>query len=251
MPFFWPRAAQKLLPGTAERLLTTQQTSLCRDWEQVQSRYPQIAWDDYVHAWFVVSTRAFYQETPQTLPYPELDRLALLPVADLFNHAVTGCKVSKSDDGYCITADREYLRGEPVHLSYGDHSNDFLLAEYGFLLQYNTNDRFDPEDLISPEFSAEETAPLRQMKDLAALRQVCGPPTREDTLADEGRLGNISGAVDNVRMSELLSKLLEEIEKYHSATSALGDNDQGCQTLLLQRWDQIGELVREASWLST
>ncbi|KAJ3499533.1 hypothetical protein NLG97_g244 [Lecanicillium saksenae] len=251
IPFFWPKAAQELLPRTAKRLLDEQENNFRRDWEQFQSGYSHVASEDYMHAWFVVNTRAFYQETRQTLLYPWRDRLALLPVADLFNHAAAGCKVSYCADSYDIIADRQYLEGEEVYTSYGEHSNDFLLAEYGFLLSHNTKDRFDPEDFVSSRLNAEETTLLKQMKTLVALRQICGPATEEEFLRDEGWFEGTSETVDKVRLQKLLAKLLEEVERYRQDVLALNDNIQGYQTLLLQRWNQIDELVRKAIQLST
>lgn len=253
IPFFWPQAAQELLPGTAKRLLNKQQSSFRRDWEQLRSGYPHVISEDYMHAWFVVSTRAFYQETRETLLYPWHDRLALLPVADLFNHAASGCNVSYCDDSYDIIADRRYSQGDEVCTSYGEHSNDFLLAEYGFLLQNNAHDRFDPEDLISSELNAKETALLKQMKTLGALRQFCGPATEDEEtrLEDEGWLQSTSEAVDNVQLRQLLTRFLEEIKRYRQDVLALGEGNQGYQTLLLQRWNEIDALVRKAMQLGT
>ncbi|KAM3455310.1 hypothetical protein MY3296_002498 [Beauveria thailandica] len=134
--------------------------------------------------------------------------------------------------------DREYGKGDEVCTSYGEHSNDFLLAEYGFLLQNNANDRFDPDDLISSRFSLEETALLKQMKTLAALDQLCGPAT-----PDEGRVENTPGAIDHVRLQKLLAKFLEEIKGRRQDVLALDDGKEGYRTLLLQRWDQIDELA--------
>lgn len=229
IPFLWSQAAQNLLPGAAKSLLDKQQSSFGRDWEQFRSAYPNAASEDYIHAWFVVSTRAFYQETRQTLPYPWHDRLALLPVADLFNHAAVGCKVSYCADSYEIIADRKYLKGDEVCTSYGEHSNDFLLAEYGFLLQNNTNYRFDPDDLMTRELNAEESALLQQLKTVAVLRQVCGPGTEEKALCDDdGWFENRSATVDNVKLRELLTKCLEGIEGHRQAVLALGGSNQGC-----------------------
>ncbi len=251
IPFLWSQAAQSLLPGAAKSLLDEQQSSFSRDWEQFQGAYPNVASEDYMHAWFVVSTRAFYQETRQTLRYPWHDRLALLPVADLFNHAAVGCKVSYCADSYEIIADRKYWKGDEVCTSYSEHSNDFLLAEYGFLLQNNANDRFNPNDLMTPELNSEESALLKQLKTVAVLRRVCGPGTEEQALCDDDGWFEIrSATVDDVKLRELLTKCLEGIEGHRQAVLALGGSSQGCQALLLQRWTQIDELVRKAVQLS-
>ncbi|KAJ3494272.1 hypothetical protein NLG97_g4184 [Lecanicillium saksenae] len=252
IPFFWSQPAQALLPGTAQRLLKAQQRNFSRDWEKVQSAFPQVSRQDYAHAWFVVSTRAFYQETEETLQYPWLDRLALLPVADLFNHAAIGCKVQYNTDGYDVVADRSYSEGDEVYTSYGEHSNDFLLAEYGFLLQNNTHDRFDPEDLAPPDLSVEDTALLKQMKTIPMLRQVCGPASEEEFIPGFKR-SNVTpaGAYDRSQLRKLQSKLLTEAKERRSHVVASSDCTEDQKATLLQRWGQIEELVQKAIRLST
>ncbi|KAJ6782410.1 hypothetical protein PWT90_06184 [Aphanocladium album] len=248
-PFFWPEAAQALLPGAAKRLLQEQQRNFNRDWEHVRGAFPQITWQVYAHAWFVVNTRAFYHETEETLRYPWVDRLALLPVADLFNHAAVGCQVSYSSDGYEIIADRTYSKGEEVCTSYGDHSNDFLLAEYGFVMQNNTHDRFDPEDLAPPGLGAEETALLKKMKTMVVLRPMCGPAVEDGIVP--GFKENDEGMVDNSQLQELLSKFLQETKRHTSSVTVLDEGEEGYKAVLLLRWNQIEELVQKAIRLSS
>ncbi|KAJ4161681.1 uncharacterized protein LMH87_007706 [Akanthomyces muscarius] len=215
IPFFWPEAAQKMLPGAAKRLLDKQRSTFGRDWEQFQSGYPKVASEDYMHAWFVVSTRAFYQETRQTLRYAWRDRLALLPVADLFNHAAVGCKVSYGADSHEMIADRKYSKGDEACTSYGEHSNDFCW----------------------PKLNAEEAALLKQMKTAAALRQVCGPATEEEALRDDdGWFEKTSATIDGVKLRELLTKCRGRIQGHRRDVLALGDSSERYQALLRQRW---------------
>ncbi|KAK5652776.1 hypothetical protein OQA88_9632 [Cercophora sp. LCS_1] len=107
LPFFWSEQLQQLLPEPAK---------------------------GFERSWFVVSTRTFYYITPETEKYPPEDRIALVPVADMLNHAESGCEVLITTDGFTITSDRAYRPGQEVKISYGGHPNDFLLAEYGFVL---------------------------------------------------------------------------------------------------------------------
>lgn len=246
LPFFWPASAQKLLPSAAKRLLDNQQRSFQKDWEHFRSGYPGTPPDAYKHAWFVVNTRAFYQETQETLRYPWHDRLALLPVADLFNHAAVGCQASFSADSYEIIADRDYRIGDEICTSYGDHANDFFLAEYGFLLQDNDYDRFDPEGLLSSEPSAEEAKLVKHMKTSAVLRQVCGPPTEEEHLFDDEEWSEEDlEEADDVQVCKLLAKFLKSIDGYRRDVEKLADGKQGYKALLLQRWNEIDQLVRK------
>lgn len=254
IPFFWPEEAQKLLPGAAKHLLENQQTKFHRDWEQLRRGHPRVALDDYKHAWFIVSSRSFYQETPRTLRCPWEDRVALMPVADLFNHAAVGCKVSYSEEGYEITADRDYHPGDEICTSYGNHTNDFLLVEYGFVLDDSTCDRFDPVDLISSALGSEEAALLWQMRRSPAYQQVCGPATEEGGVYDDAgwdEEDQPERQVDHVRLCQTLaSKCVEEIKERRREVSTLGDGSQLYQRLLLERWDQIDKLVQKAIRLS-
>lgn len=63
--------------------------------------------------------------------------MALNPFADCFNHADEGCKVEYGPIGFKISSDRVYEKDEEIYISYGSHSNDFLLVEYRFILLEN------------------------------------------------------------------------------------------------------------------
>ncbi|KAG8406247.1 hypothetical protein J3459_019286 [Metarhizium acridum] len=126
-PLLGTGGLQDLLPAGARRLVDRQEAALERDWAAFHEAFPGVARDAYLRCWFLVGTRAFYHETDATLLYPWEDRLALLPVADMFNHAgVPGCSVAFSPEAYTVTATRACARGDEVFLSYGEHSNDFF-----------------------------------------------------------------------------------------------------------------------------
>lgn len=111
--------------------------------------------------------------------------MALQPVADLFNHTdlqgqpppsrssstestdaaqgnststspddKRGCHVSYDDGGFTITTSRPYETGEELHICYGQHGNDFLLVEYGFLLTSNRWDEVRLDEVILPLLEA-------------------------------------------------------------------------------------------------
>lgn len=260
VPYFWSKSLQELLPVEAKTLLAKQQATFRRDWEQFKIGFPDTNMQDYLYAWFLVSTRAFYYETPQTLLYPWHDRLALLPVADLFNHAATGCSVSYSLSGsYTITADREYLEGEEVCTSYGHHSNDFLLAEYGFVLPDNSADLVSLDDVILPKLSGEQKASLNEKGELgnfmlsadskpcdrtkAALHQLLnGAATKSDGGLDSQNTPSGTDAL----LSSLLAELLNRIKSTRKAifTSDAGTASQ--RAVLVQRWDQIEAILKQS-----
>ncbi|OIW22593.1 SET domain-containing protein [Coniochaeta ligniaria NRRL 30616] len=111
-PFFWHENLQNLLPKPAKELLNKQQATFREHWCLVSAAFPQLRQEEYLHSWFLAGTRSFYYVTSEMEKYPIDDRLALMPVADLFNHAETGCDVSFTPDGYHVLADRVYRAGE-------------------------------------------------------------------------------------------------------------------------------------------
>ncbi|KAI4278769.1 MAG: hypothetical protein L6R38_005167 [Xanthoria sp. 2 TBL-2021] len=119
-------------------LLQKQRRKLKADWEKVGEALPNMSFERYVHYWLLVSTRTFYFEMPGVKTHPPRDdRIVMCPFIDLFNHNDTGCNVHYADTGYTVTTDKTYDPGDEVYVSYGQHSNDFLLVEYGFVLNSN------------------------------------------------------------------------------------------------------------------
>jgi hypothetical protein len=136
---------------------------------------------------------------PKNVPKNRDDCMALNPFADYFNHtspnAPTCCNVCSTSTsplspltpislkqdiyhklthsqvaftaaGYTITTRPHPTptipAGSEIHISYGNHSNDFLLAEYGFIMSENEHDLISLDDLLLPLFSASQKAPLEE-----------------------------------------------------------------------------------------
>lgn len=163
LPFWWAQEAQSLLPEAASDLLRTQKQRLQSDWQVVSTKLPTTSFDQYTYNWFLVGTRTFYfthQDTPDDIdPY---ECIALVPFADYFNHAEHGCSVHFSPECYSFSADRVIQEGEEVFISYGNHSNDFLLAEYGFCLETNQWDVVSLDSVLSPLFDEERRRLLEE-----------------------------------------------------------------------------------------
>jgi hypothetical protein len=81
---------------------------------------------------------------------------------DYFNHSDVGCDPQSDSKGYSVTADREYKAGEEVYVSYGSHTNDFLLVEYGFILECNQNDSIPLGHLLQPLLSKDQVHALKE-----------------------------------------------------------------------------------------
>ncbi|CEP61431.1 protein-lysine N-methyltransferase LALA0_S03e02718g [Lachancea lanzarotensis] len=109
---------------------------------------PQDFYSDFLHIYFVINSRCLYIQIP--LKDNIADNFTLVPYVDFLNHDADSeryCtpKVNKLKRGKCglgtfsiVGGTHEYKQdGEQILLSYGAHSNDFLLNEYGFVLPTN------------------------------------------------------------------------------------------------------------------
>ncbi|OAL57086.1 SET domain-containing protein [Pyrenochaeta sp. DS3sAY3a] len=173
MPLFYPKALQDLLPDAATTLLTAQTKKLEKDWTDLTSFIPGIPKDVYTYTWLIVNTRTFYWEYPD-LPnsHPRLPRrrnkltaddcYAMCPFMDYFNHTDRGCDPQHDAQGYSVSADRDYVAGEEVFVSYGPHTNDFLLVEYGFILERNLNDGLPLDHLLLPLLDGGQVEALKE-----------------------------------------------------------------------------------------
>ena len=148
MPLCWTEDEQVLLPPAAQQLLQRQEAKYERDLSMLRDCLPSADEESWFrHYWLIVNTRCFFWEyfskvrelrrRGKKLPRDEC--LALVPWGDYFNHADVGCTVIESPRGASITTDRAYKRGEEVVVSYGAHTNDYLLVEYGFTLPHGRN----------------------------------------------------------------------------------------------------------------
>jgi hypothetical protein len=179
MPILWPPELQERLPLSAKKLLEKQKAKVDRDWAVATSASAfEVEYEDFLHSWLLVNSRTFYHVTERTEKLPTDDRMVLQPVADLFNHtAVGGCKVSFDDEGFTVVAERDMDKGEEVLISYGRHSNDFLLVEYGFFLDDNEWDEFSLDDGIIKRLRPRQKEMLEEKGYLGGYfvdrRQVC------------------------------------------------------------------------------
>ncbi|KAH8429528.1 SET domain-containing protein [Aspergillus melleus] len=152
-----------------QQLLAQQEKRLKDSWEHVTAVFPDTKWESFAWNWFIINSRSFYYTSPgKGEPEDWNDAIALVPFADYFNHEDdAACGVNFDGSRYTFTATKKYKKGEEIFMSYGAHSNDFLLVEYGFYLDRNESDSIYLDDIIFPELS------LPQKKELA-LREYFG-----------------------------------------------------------------------------
>ncbi|KAL7923060.1 hypothetical protein ACQKWADRAFT_291107 [Trichoderma austrokoningii] len=262
MPMMWPRELKDLLPLGLRNLLLKRETAFGGDWDDFKEAFPDVPYDEYTYAWLVVNTRTFYHESPETLKYPWEDRLALIPMADLFNHADAGCRVFYSAEGYDIVADRDYEEGEELYISYSSHSNDYNLLEYGFIPDENPSDDVYIDDVVVPKLSESQKADLEK-QDLSG-RYPLGEATEEFrrtqavlrllccTTKEFERFLNGEEEGDDVqrRVDEYLVTLLDEylndvVANRLREVGALRVGLEDQRALLTKRWTQIEVIAKQ------
>jgi hypothetical protein len=173
MPIYWSKELQSLLPPAAKLLLTQQRPKLDKDWHDLQPHMASVSKDLFTYTWLIVNTRTFYWSYPDlTNSHPGLpkkrnrltgdDCYAMCPFMDYFNHSNAGCNPQHNAKGYSMNADRAYKAGEEVFFSYGSHTNDFLLVEYGFILDANKCDAIPLDHLLVPLLEPEQCAALKE-----------------------------------------------------------------------------------------
>lgn len=173
MPLYFSKELRSLLPPAATTLLNNQLSKFDKDWSTLQPHLPSITKDLYTYTWLIVNTRTFYWEYPDLAnSHPRLpkkrnrltadDCYAMCPFMDYFNHSDIGCDPQADKMGYSVTADREYKAGEEVFVSYGSHTNDFLLVEYGFILDSNKNDSIPLDHILLPLLNSGQIDALKE-----------------------------------------------------------------------------------------
>ena len=262
MPVMWHPSLQALLPPESISLLENQKKKISFDWTAVSTAFPTLSYDLYLHNWLIVSTRTFYYTSPKIKANKPLNRddcLALIPLADDFNHADVGCEVTFSPFGYKICTDRPIGKGEEIYVSYGNHSNDFLLVEYGFILAENRWDEICLDDIILSQFSEEQKLKLKEAsflgkyvldKDMVcyrtqiALRLLCMPINRWQSLVADGLEDEdkYQLAVDRILLNSLKS-YLHIVEEKLKQVEMLDCGLESQRGILSRRWKQIRLLL--------
>lgn len=262
MPLLWHSSLQALLPETPRALLNSQKTKLGLDWAAVSKAFPQISYEDYIYYWCIVNTRTFYFTSPKINKSPTRDDcMALNPFADYFNHADSGCEVSFTDTEHKITSERSIARGSEIYISYGNHSNDFLLAEYGFMLKENKWDEISLDTYILPMLSDKQKDQLRAagflgkymldkgtvcFRTQVVLRLLCMPFRRWQRFVN----GLDDGEKDQAVVDHLLGKVLQlHIDHVSEMLARLSVLDSGLanqRETLCRRWKQINLLLQAA-----
>ncbi|KAF8242517.1 SET domain-containing protein, partial [Wilcoxina mikolae CBS 423.85] len=154
-PLLWPATQQSLLPSSAIRLLSDQQTRLTTDLAAARELTDIDDEASFTTAWLCVNTR--------TLHFP-VGGMTLCPFIDYFNHSSSSpraCAVTLDARGYTVTTTCRIEKGEEVFVTYGSHSGDFCLVEYGFVPSEKEGDYLQLDAWM--EFTDEQEGRLKGM----------------------------------------------------------------------------------------
>jgi hypothetical protein len=269
MPLAWPAELQALLPLRGRELLAKHQVKFGRDWGHVAAAFPELVGakgekeaegrDRYRHAWLLVNTRTFYYlnaALKRRRGATKEDHLALQPVADLFNHGDEGgCHVAFGSDGFAFRATAPYKKGDEVKICYGRHGGDFLLVEYGFVMDENCWDETLLDEVVLEKLDEKQKERLRDRGFLGgyvldretvchrtqvALRLLCCDKVGEWMRFVDGSDG---GEASQVAVNKLLLELLRE---YRTKVDGTIERIHGLEVgkplqkdILIERWNQI------------
>ncbi|TVY82644.1 SET domain-containing protein, partial [Lachnellula suecica] len=261
MPLLWDARLQELLPEASKTLLDNQKRKLTSDWAAVSKAFPQLEYEKYLYNWLIVNTRTFYfvKSKSKKQPAPD-DCMALNPFADYFNHASAGAEVSFTAKGYQICTHAPVKEGDEIYISYGTHSNDFLLVEYGFIFPQgeNAHDNISLDSFILPLLNEKQREILKRAGYLGkyvmdrdsvcyrtqiALQMLCLPLRKWQRVVD----GLDDGEKHQGSVDQLLATILS---RYHSHTSEIlvnvtkVDSTLAGQETLSKRWEQIRLLIQ-------
>ncbi|KAI0119770.1 SET domain-containing protein [Daldinia grandis] len=260
MPLVWPQGLRALLPPAARDLLSKQEAKLKLDWAAVSAAFPeQLDETRYRYAWMLVNTRTFYYINSKLKKRPKDDHMCLQPVADLFNHTDDGgCNVAFDSEGFSIKATRAYAQGDEVKICYGRHSGDFLLVEYGFVMDENRWDEILLDEVVLSRLSERQKERLEEFGFLGkyildretvchrtqvAARLLCCGVREWKRFVDGIDDGERSQQNADRLVLELLREQRNLAEKRMSEARSLDVGEPQQKEIIIKRWKQIQDLV--------
>ncbi|KAI6247317.1 Ribosomal lysine N-methyltransferase 2 [Erysiphe necator] len=278
MPLCWSASLQKLLPPISKRLLHKQRQKLQKDWNIASMAWPHLVYDNYLYAWLLINTRTFYfilsaqsysgkshsrinssRDNNRGTSIHRDDCMALNPFADYFNQNFSpSASVQITKNAFEIHTLRNVNAQEEITICYGNHSNDFLLAEYGFFLNENPWDEVLLDDYIFPLLNSSQKKKLKSVDFLGnyildrnsvcyrtqvVLRILCLSLSRWEDFVK----GLDDGDMDQPQIDQILSTVIirfrQDIQKILAKISLLDNNYSTQKALLSNRWSQIDTLL--------
>ncbi|QBM87711.1 SET domain-containing protein [Metschnikowia aff. pulcherrima] len=198
----------------------------------------------FLWAWMCINSRCLYMEVPQAKD--AADNFTMAPYVDFLNHlSEDQCGIKIDALGFQVFTSTSYKPGDELYFSYGPHSNEFLLCEYGFTLGQNKWNYVDITQYLTLLFSAKQTQFLQKKGyygdytvngDGMSFRAEIALATLQEPEPESSRRlssfleGTTDGSVyerqSQILLGRILSKLIADCNSKLNATHALGDGTQ-------------------------
>lgn len=175
VPLTWDDQLTESLPSSAKDYLTKQQIvfkkhlSLAEKYMSEHAHLQEslgspLDRSDFQWAWLVVNSRCIFQSLSSTSTRD--DNYACAPLIDMINHVPSStphCKLSYDIKGLSVLSQSSYKCGQEVFISYGAHSNEALLCEYGFTIPGNSDNSLSLDRPLSKFLESWHVGMLMEM----------------------------------------------------------------------------------------
>lgn len=196
---------------------------------------------DFLWAWMCINSRCLYMNIPQGKD--SSDNFTMAPYVDFLNHLNDDqCGIKIDNTGFHVVTSSAYSPGDELYFSYGPHSNEFLLCEYGFALPQNKWNYVDVSDFILPllrpkqvdylkscdyygEYTVNELGMSFRTEIALATLQESEPLESRKLKALVGGLAD--GSLYEKKSQTLLTKILEKL--LHDADRKVESSDEDTQ----------------------
>ncbi|CAN3376525.1 hypothetical protein DIURU_002722 [Diutina rugosa] len=147
----------KRLPPSAQAHAAKVEARFDEDWQVVSKLTSQRGYTiqklEYLRYWMCINSRCLYMDIPQGTT--TADNFTLAPYVDFINHTDSDqCRLKIDGKGFQVFTSTPYKKGDQLFFSYGPHSNEFLMCEYGFITPTNKWNTLDITHHILPEVSS-------------------------------------------------------------------------------------------------
>lgn len=219
-----------LLPRSARKHADAIHSRFVKDMAVVEALLKETDYfttDRFLWAWMCINSRCLYLEMP--LGKSTDDNFTMAPYVDFLNHLCDDeCGIKIDTSGFHVYASTQYKPGSELFFSYGPHSNEFLLCEYGFVLNENKWNYIDVSDYIMPLFLPKHVDFLKikgyyndytiNRDGMSFRTEVALATLQESTPEESSRLnslvdGLIHGAAYEARSQALLLQILQKIAR--------------------------------------
>lgn len=116
----------------------------------------------FLWAWMCINSRCLYMDMPQAKS--SADNFTLAPYVDFLNHSCDDqCGIKIDNNGFRVHTTSKYAADSQLFFSYGPHSNEFLLCEYGFMLAANKWNYLNISEYVLPLLKPKQVDFLKEI----------------------------------------------------------------------------------------